>query len=86
MSSKNKKKRNKEEKMIKLNFETNQDTNNNEDAQMATTISSYKNFNQNKTNRLKTENKQFHLTFNKTLKSHLLKEKSKKFSNTINGL
>lgn len=85
MSNKNKRERNNQEKMIKLTFETNSD-NNNGDPQMATTISSYKNINKNKVNKVYKENKKFHFSFNRTLKSHLSKEKSQKFSNTTNGL
>jgi hypothetical protein len=84
MSTKNKRERNNQEKKIKLNFDTNTDINNNEDPQMTTTISSYNNFRSNRTDNFKTDKKQFHISFNRTLKSQILKEKTKNFAKTKN--
>ena len=84
MSTKNKRARNSQEKKIKLNFDTNTDINNNEIPQITTTISSYNSFRPNRTGNFKTDKKHFHISFNKTLKSQISKEKSKNFSERKN--
>ena len=84
MSTRNKRERNNQEKKIKLNFDTNTDINNNEDPQFTTTISSYNNFRPNRTDNFKTDKKQFHISFNRTLQSQILKEKTKNFAKTKN--
>ena len=54
--------------------------------QMTTTISSYNNKKPKKESQNNLERKKFHITFNKTLKSNISKEQSKKKSKTQTGL
>ena len=86
MTTTNKRERNKQEKNIKLHLESNPDIDNNEDPQITTTISSYKNYNPNKTNKFKTEKNKFRISFNKTLKSQISKRQPKNFTKTKNEL
>ena len=84
MSEKNKRKRNiiNTEKKDILYLDTNPENTYGE-PQMTTTISSYNYVKPNKETRNNSEKKNFHITFNKTLKS---KEQIKNYSKTQTGL
>ena len=79
MSAENIKKENNLDKNLNLNLESNTDNNTNGDQQMATTISSF-NLKQNQNNKCKVEKKKYNISFNKTLKSQISNELSKKNS------